>query len=152
MHRRLKSKRLLSLSFIAFVTASGLATAFPLFRYSFSFFFNFLFFSLVGLTFHSVPFLRNVNPRYLLLAGLTTFVLVVFTFKNSFLSNQLLTDFITRFAAISLHLQDMQNRVWKFTQLEKLRNKENMELYLFCLNDIMYSILTIFGRTNNAEI
>ena len=30
--------------------------------------------------------------------------------------------------------------------------KENMELYLFCLNDIMYGILTIFGRTNNAKI
>ena len=41
------------------VTASGLATAFPLFRYSLSFFF----FSLVGLTFHSEPFFRNVNPN-----------------------------------------------------------------------------------------
>ena len=38
----------------------------------------------------------------LLLVGLTTLVLAAFTLRNSFLSNQLLTDFITRSAAISL--------------------------------------------------
>ena len=50
---------------------------------------SFFFFSSVGFTFHSPLFFRNVNPRYLLRVGLTTFVLVAFTFRNNFLSNQL---------------------------------------------------------------
>ena len=93
----------LAISFTRFtVTASGLATALFLFRYSDNFTFNAFFFSLVGFTFHSPPFFKNVNPRYLLLVGLTTFVFVAFTFRNSFLSNQSDIDFITLFADISL--------------------------------------------------
>src|SRR5699024_446720 len=84
------------------VTAKGLAIALPLFRYSLSFFLSFFFFSVVGFTFHSLPFFRNVNPRYLLRVGLTTFVFVAFTFRNSFRSNHSLIDFSTRLAAISL--------------------------------------------------
>src|SRR5699024_10660903 len=56
----------------------------------------------VGIHSHFDEFFQYVKPRKLLFVGRTTFVLVALTFRNSFLSSHDVTDFITRFAAISL--------------------------------------------------
>ena len=66
------------------------------------FVYSFVFLSSLGLHFHPFEPFQNVNPRKLLSFGLTTFVLVALTFRNSFLSSHDVTDFITLLAANSL--------------------------------------------------
>src|SRR5699024_1354293 len=59
--------------------------------------------------FHFVVPFQYVKPRKLLSEGLTTFVLVALTFRNSFLSSHDVTDFMTRLAAISLLTKMLQS-------------------------------------------
>ena len=62
-----------------------------------------------GLHFHSLPFFQKPNPRNSLLLGGTICVLVGLTFRKSFLSIQLVTDFMTLSADFSQSTYDWDN-------------------------------------------
>src|SRR6056297_1946214 len=100
------------------------------------FLFNFFLLSLWGLAVH--PFLpfQNPKPRNLLFVGLTTFVLLAFTLRNSFLSSQLTTDFITLFAAFSLFTN-------RFTSSAYLTN--SLPLFSISLSNWSSNILDNIG-------
>ena len=79
-----------------------MAAARFLIRISLHLLYSLAFLSLSGLHCQPFAFFQKPKPRNSLFVGLTTFVFVALTFRNSFLSSQLVTDFITLSAAISL--------------------------------------------------
>ena len=113
----------------------GLATAFLLQSIARVLSYNLFLRSFAGLHFHPSLDFQNANPRRLLFIGLTTFVLVAFTFNISLRSSQLVMDFITLFAAISLLTKILQSSAY-LTKQSPLSSSSLSNLSRYTLDKI----------------
>jgi hypothetical protein len=94
------------------VTANGIAAALLRKRTGLHFSYSLSFLSFNGLHFHPFVLFQKPNPKNELFVGFVTFVFVALTFRNSFLSSQLVTDFITLSAAFSLLTNMLQSSAY----------------------------------------
>ena len=96
---------------------------------------NFATESWCGLALHSSLDFQNPKPKYFSFIGLVMWVFVAFTFSPSYLSIQLVIEYITLFAAASLLTQMTQSSAYLVKYSSRFSSSLSSSLSMMLLNN-----------------